>query len=154
PAAPVLAHDTGLSNSDGVTRDPSIIYPTPLSGDLLLYATDGTNFTPTAPAFATDRTADGPHTVTIKEQDAAGNIGGTSSLTFTLDSRSTSPVANNFSGDGHSGILWQNADGTPAIWLTNGTSLASGSNVGFNPGSDWHEIGSGDFNGDGKADIL
>ena len=36
----------------------------------------------------------------------------------------------------------------------NGTSLVSGANVGFNPGADWHAIGSGDFNGDGKADIL
>jgi VCBS repeat-containing protein len=66
----------------------------------------------------------------------------------------TLPPASDFDGDGHSDILWQNADGTPAVWLTNGTSLISGSNVGFNPGSDWHEIGAGDFNGDGKADIL
>jgi hypothetical protein len=63
-------------------------------------------------------------------------------------------VANDFDGEGHSDILWQNTDGTPAVWLANGTSLVSGSNVGVNPGSSWHEIGSGDFNGDGKSDIL
>ena len=63
------------------------------------------------------------------------------------------PPANNFNGDGHSGILWQNTDGTPAIWTVDGTNLVSGSNVGFNPGADWHVIGSGDFNADGKADI-
>jgi VCBS repeat-containing protein len=50
------------------------------------------------------------------------------------------PPANDFDGDGHSDILWQNTDGTPAVWLTNGTSLIFGANVGFNPGADWHEI--------------
>ena len=33
---------------------------------------------------------------------------------------------NDFNGDGHSDILWQNADGTPAIWSMDGTSLVSG----------------------------
>jgi uncharacterized delta-60 repeat protein len=59
-----------------------------------------------------------------------------------------------FNGDGHSDILWQNLDGTPAVWLTDGASLISGANVGFNPGPAWHEIGSGDFNGDDHSDIL
>jgi hypothetical protein len=64
------------------------------------------------------------------------------------------PPTNDFNGNGHSDILWQNVDGTPAVWTVDGTNLVSGSNVGFNPGTDWHEIGSGDFNGDGKSDIL
>jgi hypothetical protein len=64
------------------------------------------------------------------------------------------PANNDFNGDGHSDILWQNTDATPAVWLTDGTTLISGANVGFNPGSNWHEIGSGDFNADGKSDIL
>jgi len=75
------------------------------------------------------------------ETDAAGNTG---TASVTLDTTAPS----------HSDILWQNADGTPAVWQTNGTSLNSGSSIGFNPGPDWHEIGSGDFNGDGQADIL
>jgi hypothetical protein len=64
------------------------------------------------------------------------------------------PRTSDFNGNGHSDILWQRLDGTPAIWTVDGTKLVSGSNVGFNPGSDWHEIGTGDFNGDGKSDIL
>jgi Ca2+-binding RTX toxin-like protein len=63
-------------------------------------------------------------------------------------------VQHDFNGDGRSDLQWQNADGTPAVWLMNGLSLVAGANVGFNPGAAWVEKDSGDFNGDGKADIL
>ena len=60
-----------------------------------------------------------------------------------------------FNGDGKSDILWQNSDGTPAIWLMNGTNVLSGGAAGsFNPGPSWQIKGTGDFNGDGKSDIL
>ena len=96
----------------------------------------------------------------------AAGATGTDTFNYTITGGSTAvasmtvtgvlhqPQTNDFSGNGHSGILWQNADGTPAIWTMDGTNLVSGSNIGFNPGSSWHEIGTGDFNGDGKADIL
>jgi len=42
----------------------------------------------------------------------------------------------------------------PVIWFMNGTSLVSGAAAGFNPGSAWHAMGAGDFNGDSHADIL
>ena len=58
-----------------------------------------------------------------------------------------------FNGDGNADILWQNDDGTPAIWLMNGTSLIGGGGL-ANPGPSWHVAGTGDFNGDGNADIL
>jgi hypothetical protein len=59
-----------------------------------------------------------------------------------------------FNADGHSDIQWQNANGTPAVWLMNGTSAAAIGPALANPGPAWHEMAAADFNGDGKADIL
>ena len=48
--------------------------------------------------------------------------------------------AADYNGDGKADILWQNADGTPAVWLMDGLNVAGGANVGSNPGSGWHVI--------------
>jgi hypothetical protein len=64
------------------------------------------------------------------------------------------PPTHNFNGDGKSDILWQSDDGTPAVWLMDGTNATSVGAVGFNPGSSWHVMGAADFNGDSKSDIL
>jgi large repetitive protein len=88
PATPtlVLVHDTGVSCSDGITSNPAIAYAA-TNGS---FQADGGGFTSAAPVFATDGSADGPHTVTIQDEDAAGNIS-TSTLTFILDT--SPPVA-------------------------------------------------------------
>ena len=60
-----------------------------------------------------------------------------------------------FNADGMSDILWQGADGTPAIWLMNGMNAIAVGAVGpFNPGPSWHVQGTGDYNGDKRSDIL
>ncbi len=64
------------------------------------------------------------------------------------------PSGADFNIDGRGDILWQNTDGTPAIWLMNGTNLGFAGNVGFNPGPTWQVQDSGDFNGDFNSDIL
>jgi len=43
-----------------------------------------------------------------------------------------------YNADGKADILWQNDDGSPAVWLMDGTTLIGGADAGFNPGSDWH----------------
>jgi hypothetical protein len=58
-----------------------------------------------------------------------------------------------FGGTNFSGILWQNDNGTPAIWLMNGVNQIGGAVFG-NPGPSWHVKGDGDFNDDGRSDIL
>jgi len=54
---------------------------------------------------------------------------------------------------GMADLLWRNDDGTVATWQMNGGSVAAAH---FLPGvgSDWHILGTGDFNADGKTDIL
>jgi serralysin len=44
-----------------------------------------------------------------------------------------------FNGDGKSDILWQNDDGTPAIWTMDGTNIISSVDL-PNPGNDWHLV--------------
>ncbi|MFC7663293.1 Ig-like domain-containing protein [Methylorubrum suomiense] len=83
PSAPslVLGSDTGASASDGVTRDATVVVAAGEPGGSLRYTVDGvavTTYDPTA-------LADGAHTVTVTQADAAGNASPTTSLSFVLD---------------------------------------------------------------------
>jgi hypothetical protein len=55
-----------------------------------------------------------------------------------------------FNGDGQSDILFQNTNGSVAIWEMNGTNRSGGGLV-ADPGPNWHAIGTG---GEGASDIL
>jgi WD40 repeat protein len=58
-----------------------------------------------------------------------------------------------FYGDGRTDILWQNDDGTVAIWNLNGTQFVGGGLV-ADPGPAWHVKATGDFNNDAHTDIV
>ena len=64
-----------------------------------------------------------------------------------------------FDGNGKSDILWRDADGTLIDWSMNGSQITSSQEVTLGrsaaaPDSSWSIVGVGDFNGDGKSDIL
>ena len=89
-------------------------------------------------------------TVTVAD-DAPGTAAATAHGTATIDIKNT---LFDFNADGHGDFLWQNSDGTPAVWLMNGTGVLSQGPALSNPGPSWKALDAGDFNGDGKADIL
>jgi uncharacterized repeat protein (TIGR03803 family) len=54
-----------------------------------------------------------------------------------------------------SNLLWQNTStGQASIWEMDGITRIGGGGVTPIPGPTWQAIGTGDFNGDGKSDIL
>ncbi|WP_276082290.1 carbohydrate-binding domain-containing protein, partial [Methylobacterium sp. GC_Met_2] len=86
PSAPTVAltHDTGTGGTHA-TSDGLVTYAPSVSGDTLHYKLDNGAVTTTTPVLATDGSADGQHTVTVYETDAAGHTSADASLVFSLD---------------------------------------------------------------------
>jgi hypothetical protein len=61
-----------------------------------------------------------------------------------------------FNGDGREDILWRNDSGQVNNWLgqPNGGWTDNGANASSFVSADWHIVGTADFNGDGRTDIL
>ncbi|MCA1653027.1 MAG: FG-GAP-like repeat-containing protein [Sphingomicrobium sp.] len=61
-----------------------------------------------------------------------------------------------FNNDGRDDILWRNDSGALSDWLGNGNGgfVANDAAAFAQVATSWHVAGTGDFNGDGRADIL
>jgi len=61
-----------------------------------------------------------------------------------------------FNGDGRADVLFQNTDGTVTDWLgrSDGSFTGNAGTFSVNIGTAWHAVGTGDFNGDGRDDVL
>ena len=72
------------------------------------------------------------------------------------DIRLQQDAHNDFNGDGRSDILWRNDSGLVTDWLaqSNGSFYGNSGNVLAQIDNSWHIAGTGDFNGDGRVDIL
>jgi hypothetical protein len=133
----------------------------PIAGDTFSINTDATDANSAVPnsAFKVSVTSLADGDFAVGWINEAGDV---KTQIFTLGSATIaqSEPSGDFSGDGYSSILWQNASGQAAIWELlqsyDGTILVSGDSaaVSPNPGPGWTAVATGDFNNDGHADIL
>lgn len=122
------------------------------------------NYGSTSLHFVTTGLAVGVHTaiVTVTSTSTHLTMSATVEVTLTVTAPPPPPpppptAKNDFNGDGNMDLLWQNiSDGYLATWSLNGTSLMSSDLLSPNRVSDnnWRIVGTGDFNGDYKPDIV
>jgi hypothetical protein len=85
-----------------------------------------------------------------------GGFEGNGSLYMTVSDQWHIVGTGDFNGDGRDDVLWRGNNGIVTDWLgqADGTFVSNNASV-FNPvGLDWHIAGTGDFNGDGRDDVL
>lgn len=73
-----------------------------------------------------------------------------------VDIRLDHTATNDFNGDGISDVLWRSDSGEITDWLgeSNGRMVSNFANADHQLDPSWHVAGTGDFNGDGRADIV
>lgn len=117
-------------------------------------------------AASADLNGDGQEDLIFQHTDgtlAVWYMSGTSQLAVDLinpsnpgDSKWRVVATGDLNKDGKYDLVFQHADGTIAVWYMNGINLSSASLFDpANPGDkNWKVVGTGDVNGDGKADLL
>src|SRR5829696_716587 len=138
----------GDTITDFTVGDTIVIIDASLTG--FSFSLSGTTLTYTGGSL----TLSAPVTGTIAASAAATGgvqLAMSTACTPVVDAR------NDFNGDGRSDVLWRSDAGEMTDWLgqANGGFVNNGANAWFaNLPSSWQVIGTGDFNGDGKDDLL
>jgi len=160
-------------NSGGVLVDWSMNGSAIMSGSNVTY--QGNALTPDASwsiAATSDFNGDGKADVLWRQNSgtlAMWQMDGstvTSSNTVSYQGNALTPDASwsvagtaDFNGDGKADMLWRQSSGALAIWDMNCATVTSTGSVAFQgsaltPDASWNVAGVGDFDGDGKADVL
>ena len=89
-------------------------------------------------------------------QDGGNFVGNYESGVLSLPEGWTVIGTGDFNGDGRTDVLWRHENGTITDWLAQEKGVFRGNFETFNVGvgADWTFAGTGDFNGDGRADAL
>ncbi|MGN6057152.1 MAG: M10 family metallopeptidase C-terminal domain-containing protein [Sphingomicrobium sp.] len=87
---------------------------------------------------------------------ASAATGGGVQLSFGTANNVHHGAADDFNGDGRSDLLWRNDSGVLTDWLgnANGSFTDNSATAQVSVPLNWHVVGTGDFNGDGRSDIL
>src|SRR5829696_5656043 len=87
---------------------------------------------------------------------ASGAAGGGIQLAISTATTSPADVRDDFNGDGRSDLIWRHDNGAFTNWLgqANGGFVGNDLNALRNLPTSWHVAGTGDFNGDGRDDVL
>lgn len=96
------------------------------------------------------------HMIWLSDANGGTAIGGPSVWFEVTDPSWRIAGSGDFNGDGIDDLLWRNVDGTISNWLgsASGAFTINDANAMTYVPNNWHILGTGDFNGDGNADIL
>ena len=102
------------------------------------------------------RNANGDVYLSLTYPDGAFYFQWSSGFVARVDSSWTIAGMGDFNGDGRDDILWRHTSGIVTDWLSNGGYVFTNNhaNTGQGVPTDWQIAGTGDFNGDGRDDIL
>jgi hypothetical protein len=169
PGNDIISGGPGIDTLTGGTgADTFVDTGANLNGDTITDFSPGDRIQITDLSLATANIQIVGNTITFGSGASAGtiNIGnGISAGRFVLRAIGTTGVEirfqqdahNDFSGDGRSDFLLQDVNsGWTTDWLGtgNGNFSNNGANASIQFPSDWHVVGTGDFNGDGRVDFL
>lgn len=95
------------------------------------------------------------HTIWLSSTVGGWSLTGPS-LNFEVDPSWGIIGSGDFNGDGVDDLLWRHQDGRLSNWLgsKSGTFLVNDAAAMTQVSNDWNVIGTGDFNGDGRTDLL
>jgi hypothetical protein len=89
--------------------------------------------------------------VPIASSTLSTSVPGQSITLFVVPRRVS--VTADFDGDAKGDIAWRNSDGRSALWLMNGTTVASSGEI-MGAGTGWSVALPADLDGDGKTDLV
>jgi len=103
-----------------------------------------------------DRIFDANDMVVELTGEAVSSLSAADFVAGTFAALETNDARYDFNGDGRSDILWRNDNGSVTDWLgqSDGRFTGNTANANFKVGADWHVAGVGDFDGDGRDDVL